>query len=291
MFPVARNITVSQPSFGVSTHLYHDERLSRDHLVEIAAHGFEAIELFANRPHFDSTDGPAIDEIQESLRDTGLHVHSVHAPIADALTGGRWTKPLSLAAGEPARREQAVLEIGNALRVAGRLGAKYLIVHVGVPTSEETSGDENRLDSAIRSLEALQEAAQPLGVRLALELIPNALSGPEALVALLEEGAELGDAGICFDFGHAFLMGDLVDAIETTSGHVVTTHVHDNMGRGDEHLMPFDGRIDWDAALMGMQKIGYEGAFVFEPAGSATPRAVLERAQQARRKLERLLTT
>ena len=39
--------------FGVSTHLYHDQRLGRDHLVEIAAHGFEAVEIFANRPHFD----------------------------------------------------------------------------------------------------------------------------------------------------------------------------------------------------------------------------------------------
>jgi sugar phosphate isomerase/epimerase len=280
---------VSQPSFAVSTHLYHDERLSRDHLVEIAAHGFEAIELFANRPHFDTTDARGIDELQESLRDTGLRVHSVHAPVAEALNGGRWTKPLSIASREPSRREQALAETAHALRVAGRLGATYLVVHVGVPTSQETSDDDNRLDEAIRSLEALQEIARPLGVRLALELIPNALSGPEALVTLLEDGPELDDAGICFDFGHAFLMGDLVDAIETTSGHVVTTHVHDNTGRGDEHLMPFDGRIDWDAALMGMQKIGYEGAFVFEPGASASPRTVLERAQQVRRKLERLL--
>jgi sugar phosphate isomerase/epimerase len=282
---------VSQPSFGISTHLYHDERLSRDHLVEIAAHGFEAVELFANRPHFDTAEAGAIDQLEETLRDTGLRLHSVHAPIAEALTGGRWTQPFSLASADQSRREQALLETGNALRLAGRLGASYLVVHVGVPASQESSAEDNRLEDAIRSLETLQEAAVPLGVRLALELIPNQLSGPEALVTLLEDGAELGDAGICFDFGHAFLMGDVIDAIETTSGHVVTTHVHDNTGRGDEHLMPFDGRIDWDAALMGMQKIGYEGAFVFEPAGSATPRAVLERAQQARRKLERLLLT
>jgi sugar phosphate isomerase/epimerase len=280
---------VSQPSFGVSTHLYHDERLSRDHLVEIAAHGFEAIELFANRPHFDATEPDAVDQLEESLRDTGLRLHSVHAPIAESLNSGRWTNPLSLASAEPSHRERALVEAGNALRVAGRLGAAYLVVHVGVPTSQERSADDNRLAGAVLSLEALQEIARPLGVRLALELIPNALSGPEALVTLLEDGAELDDAGICFDFGHAYLMGDLVDAIETTSGHVVTTHVHDNTGRGDEHLMPFDGRIDWDAALMGMQKIGYEGAFVFEPASSATPRTVLERAQQVRRKLERLL--
>jgi sugar phosphate isomerase/epimerase len=30
---------------------------------------------------------------------------------------------------------------------------------------------------------------------------------------------------------------------------VVTTHVHDNHGDKDEHLLPFDGTIDWEKAL------------------------------------------
>ena len=29
--------------FGISTHLFHEQRLSRAHLVQIAAHGFEAV--------------------------------------------------------------------------------------------------------------------------------------------------------------------------------------------------------------------------------------------------------
>ena len=43
---------MSKRNFGVSTHLYHGQRLSRDHLLEIAAHGFEAVEVFATRTHF-----------------------------------------------------------------------------------------------------------------------------------------------------------------------------------------------------------------------------------------------
>ena len=37
-------------SFGISTHLYVADRLDRDHLVEIAAHGFEAIEVLGLSP-------------------------------------------------------------------------------------------------------------------------------------------------------------------------------------------------------------------------------------------------
>jgi hypothetical protein len=39
--------------FGISTHLYHEQRLCREHLAQIAAHGFEAVEVFATRSHFD----------------------------------------------------------------------------------------------------------------------------------------------------------------------------------------------------------------------------------------------
>ena len=56
--------------FGISTHLFHEHRLSRDHLVHIAAHGFEAVELFATRSHFDYTSTQAIAELAEWLSDT-----------------------------------------------------------------------------------------------------------------------------------------------------------------------------------------------------------------------------
>ena len=64
--------SVSSLRFGVSTHLYHDQRLDRDHLVEIAAHGFDCIELFATRTHFDYHDAAAVRSLAEWLDDTRL---------------------------------------------------------------------------------------------------------------------------------------------------------------------------------------------------------------------------
>ena len=40
-------VTGRDAVFGISTHLYLGDRLDRDHLVEIAAHGFDAVEVFA----------------------------------------------------------------------------------------------------------------------------------------------------------------------------------------------------------------------------------------------------
>ena len=55
-------------------------------------------------------------------------------------------------------------------------------------------------------------------------------STPTALVDLLEGDLELGDAGVCLDFGHAHMLGGAPEAAEALSGHVITTHVHDNDG-------------------------------------------------------------
>jgi sugar phosphate isomerase/epimerase len=49
--------------FGISTHLFHTERLTRDHLAQIADHGFEAVEVFATRSHFDYRDPAAIAQL------------------------------------------------------------------------------------------------------------------------------------------------------------------------------------------------------------------------------------
>ena len=75
------------------------------------------------------------------------------------------------------------------------------------------------------------------------------------------------------------LMGDVVDAIEACSGHVLTTHLHDNRGRNDDHLVPGQGVVDWDAATLAFQKVGYDGAWMFELAVAAERRPVLERAR------------
>ena len=94
----------------------------------------------------------------------------------------------------------------------------------------------------MRSADEICRAAEAAGVRVALEIIPNPLSDAPTLVSLLERELEGRRAGICLDFGHAFLLGDVPDAIETVAEHLLTTHVHDNGGTQDEHLVPFEGR-------------------------------------------------
>jgi sugar phosphate isomerase/epimerase len=275
--------------FGISTHLVHGEPLGREHLADIAAHGFEEIELFATRSHFDYHDEAAIARLGGWLRDTGLVLHSVHAPISMSFVDGVWSPPLSNASSDAPARQAAVAETVAALNVARRVPFPYLVLHLGVPDALGPAPAVNSADAARRSLEEIHEAAAPLGVRVAVEVIPNALSSPGALVRLLEDELELPDVGLCLDYGHAFLIGDLVDAIEEVAGHLVTTHLHDNGGKTDDHRLPFDGGIDWATALAATQKVGYDGTLMFELDGGASPRAVLDRTRHVRNRFGELM--
>jgi sugar phosphate isomerase/epimerase len=82
------------------------------------------------------------------------------------------------------------------------------------------------------------------------------------------------------------MQGDVVDAIESLSGVLAATHVHDNHGERDEHLAPFDGTIDWAGALTALEKIGYEGTLMLELASADPTAPALERARQAAARLE-----
>ena len=81
----------------------------------------------------------------------------------------------------------------------------------------------------------------------------------------------------------------MADPRFAVAGHVITTHVHDNRGRTDDHLVPFEGTIDWPAAMTAVQKVGYDQTLLFEIGAHGSTKDALTRAQNARKKLERLL--
>ena len=281
---------MAKRQFGISTHLYHAQRLCRDHLLEIAAHGFECVEVYATRTHFDYHNPSAVADLQQWLGEAGLTLRSIHAPTAEGFTGGRWSGSLSLASSDPDARVRAVSETEKALHIARRIPAAVLVTHLGLPRTQPrdaASGANDSRAAARRSIDELQTIAKPLGVRIAVEVIPNDLSRAGSIVQFVEDDPE--DVGICLDFGHAHLDGDVLDAVETVAEHLIATHVHDNKGRSDDHLLPFDGTIDWAGTLLAVQKVGYDAPFIFEVVPRGSTKETLARARDTRAKMERLL--
>ncbi|MCC7009308.1 MAG: sugar phosphate isomerase/epimerase [Acidobacteria bacterium] len=278
-----------RPGFGISTHLFHGERLSRPHLEAIASAGFELVEVFATRTHVAYHEPSSVADLRRQLDALHLEAWSVHAPICDGFVGGVWGRPYSNATTDARARAEAVSETRLAIDAARVLGCRMIVLHLGLPNGQPIPSNDNDRSALQQSLEPIAEACAAARVRLALEVIPNDLATPEALVEWLSGDLELGDAGVCLDVGHAHLVGGAPEAAETLAGYVITTHIHDNRGRSDDHLVPFDGTIDWHATLMTLSKIGYTGPLVFELPDHGDAAGVLRRAVDARRRLQAIL--
>jgi sugar phosphate isomerase/epimerase len=214
---------------------------------------------------------------------------SVHAQVGESFSAGRWNAPLSLASADRDARARAVGEAERALQIARRIPFKVLVTHLGVPRWAPSAAADNSRDAARRSVEELSAIAEPLGVRIGVEVMPNELSRAGSLVHFVEHVVDASGVGICLDMGHAQLDGDLVDAIETVSEHLVAVEVHDNNRRSDDHLVPFEGSIDWPGALTAVQKVGFDGTLMFEIAGRGSTKEILSRARKTREKMARLL--
>ena len=68
---------------------------------------------------------------------------------------------------------------------------------------------------------------------------------------------------------------------------IVTTHIHDNHGEKDEHLLPCDGTIDWDAAARTLCRANPEELpLVLELKETAAGEPTLDQMRAAFDKLE-----
>ncbi len=232
---------------AMSTLVYaRRERLHPGLLDQMVAGGAEAIEVFAARGHFNYSDRQHVREISNWFRSTGIAFHSMHSPMhADDEWGRSGAPPLNIAAVEKRDRIAAMDEIKRALEVAEQSPFQFLVQHVGVGGETAT---EQKMESAMTSLEHLRAFAKPLGVQVVVENINNELSTPEKLVELLH-AARFTDVGVCFDVGHAHMGPGIPQAFETLKQLIRTTHVHDNDRQRDAHLWPGSGTIDWKQTM------------------------------------------
>ena len=82
---VHRVVTAAAHAQGLRRSAMHAEvrfHEGRPHLLEIAAHGFEHVEVFATRTHFDYHNPSAVADLQQWLAEAGLTLGSIHAPVA-----------------------------------------------------------------------------------------------------------------------------------------------------------------------------------------------------------------
>ena len=95
--------------------------------------------------------------------------------------------------------------------------------------------------------------AKHVGVTICVENTTSEMGDPAYLRAFYDE-TRLAGLRFNFDIGHAHLAdGPEEERVEKGFAPmrelISGVHVHDNHGEKDEHLPPYDGTIDWAAAI------------------------------------------
>jgi sugar phosphate isomerase/epimerase len=155
------------------------------------------------------------------------------------------------------------------LGYAAEVGAEFVVYHACAMPNAARSEDALLFEA--RSLAALADRAERLGVTIAIENLAPVYPGPESLSAnpmvLRGLAHRIGSEriGVCLDLGHAHISADArhtqVDVFcENVLDAVCLFHVHDNFGvrarpsgeekgvdplRLDLHLPPGRGTVPW----------------------------------------------
>lgn len=263
----------------LSTYLFVNKKLTAALVGEAARTGVSAIELFCSRGHFDYRSAEEANELANWLSGNNLTLHSIHSPTTRDFHLTRESgAPLSICDPERLRRQEAVDEIKRALDIVEQIPFRYCVQHVA---GHRDIPDDRKWDAAFSSLEHLSLFARQRGVTMAIENTPGEMATPMNLKNFLER-TRLTNVKICFDAGHAHLEGGVPAALEFVRDLIATTHLHDNRGERDDHLLPYEGTIDWAATLAGLPA---EVPFVLElkePAAAVGSSDVLAFAETLR---------
>jgi sugar phosphate isomerase/epimerase len=167
------------------------------------------------------------------------------------------------------------------------LGCEHLVVHPVMPFGWGVEKDaEFSYAQNVETLQNLVPYAKEYGVKICLENMPfrkgEAFSTVEEWLAVLK-AVDDGYAKAYLDTGHLNVMGeDPYVSVLAIQKYLGAMHVHDNRWGVDMHLLPYQGTLDWEGLIRGLQEIGFDGYFSLETSiADGTPSAVKARLQIA----------
>lgn len=237
--------------------------------------GFKVIDMnFCSAPAKNSGADLAADDWEKRIYDLknegeklGVKFTQSHAPFnAKIFTKGLQPTPEYMEVFNEMTRRSII--------ASGMLGIKWMVFHALNDTINTEYDMEVTKQTNLEYFSWQLELCKKHGVGMAIENMFNV--DPKVYkryyCASLDDQINLIDAfkdesvGACWDFGHSSqILNDQCRALRRLGKRLKATHVQDNKGNCDAHLIPFvGGNIKWEEIMPCLKEIGYEGDFVYE---------------------------
>lgn len=247
---------------GTQEHISYTESMRR-----IRAAGFESVDLnlcqlcaFKTDLHRDDWEKYA-QEMKRTADELGLRLPQCHLPFRSGKV--KWKTPEEW--------DFYCKMVYRAIDVAVYMGFPWAVLHAE-PMREKDLTKQQKAAANHDLNDPFIEYALKKGLNIALENVRSTKKGP--LVDYCSEAEDLAElidsyhderVGACWDTGHAnATYTDQWEPLHVIGKRLRCTHIDDNRGTDDLHLLPFDGTVKWDRVMGALRDIGYPGDLILE---------------------------
>lgn len=237
--------------------------------------GFNATCLWFGHEEKMVADGLA-DEMPGLVRGMGLVLDNIHAPFWDHYL--LWSESQDAMA-------KIRKELETTLLFCGKHHIPNMVAHLASGANFPPPSP-----SGLQLIRDLVSQAENLGVTIAVENTKR-----PAYLEYIFSNIQSPNLGFCYDSSHDFLPEQSRGLeLEKWGDLLVTTHLSDNYGVNDDHLLPGKGTIDWQAIERYFPKNSYKGVLMLEVDGpdaskGFTPEEFLQSGYQWLRRFEEML--
>ncbi len=191
------------------------------------------------------------NQIPELVRDAGLTLDNIHAPFWHS--NYLWVE---------AQTEKDVIwrELMDALSFCARHHIPVMVMHL---SAGKTPPPPNQ--SGLKLIRDMVCQAEDMGVTIAME---NAEDYGNHYLEFVFSDIQSPNLGFCYDSSHDFIAMEFRGkALQKWGKLLAATHISDNQGINDDHLLPGRGTINWDNVVKQFSKTSFKGTFMLEVDG------------------------
>lgn len=111
----------------------------------------------------------------------------------------------------------------------------------------------------LERIKRIIEHAKKIGIKIAFENTRK-----QGYLEYVFDNIKEDNIGVCFDAGHYHVHFNDEFDFNFFKNKFFAVHLHDNDKSDDQHLLPFDGTINWEDTLLKLKENGYNGPITLE---------------------------
>ncbi|UCF71573.1 MAG: sugar phosphate isomerase/epimerase [candidate division WOR-3 bacterium] len=230
---------------------FNYEIVLNDQLRMVKESGFSHVSLGARVVHSNYLTTRGQKDIRALVQGHGLAICSIHTPFGEGL---------DISSPHRGTGDDTVDVYRKCIEAAHCLSARVVIFH---PTAYQRHDNiEIRKKTIVRNLGKLLDYLGKTGVTIAVENDSHDAANDIVSFSL----DEIGDVryGFCYDSSHDNLVQQPLALLKKYGSRLFTTHISDNRGNKDDHMLPYQGTYDWNGFCEIFTRLGFVGVFLLE---------------------------